>query len=79
MLDQVLSGRSYSPETIAVMTAAFERVCQSLSERVNGNDDVKASLALAILWHFDKGETNPERLADFALRECTGSDRAETR
>ena len=31
MLHLVKLDRSYSPETIAVMTAAFDRVCQSLS------------------------------------------------
>ena len=79
MLHLVPTGRSYSPETIAVMTAAFARVCHSLSERMNRNDDVKQSLAVAILWHVDSGELDPERLADLALRECTGSERAETR
>jgi hypothetical protein len=77
MLHLVPSGRSYSPETIAVMTAAFERVCQSLSERMKGNDELKQSLALIILRHADRGESDSERLAAIALREWTGSDRAE--
>jgi hypothetical protein len=54
--------RSYSPETISVMTAAFDRVCQSVSEQMNENDDVKKTL---------------ERLADVALGEWTGADRSE--
>ena len=37
---------SYSPETIAVMTTAFDSLCQSLSKRMNDNDDLFAGL-----WH----------------------------
>jgi hypothetical protein len=40
------SCRSYDPETVAVMGAAFDRVCQSVSKQMNGNDDVKKTLAL---------------------------------
>jgi hypothetical protein len=48
MLQLVKLDRSYSPETIAVMTAAFDRVCQSLSRRMNDNDDVRRAVALVI-------------------------------
>jgi hypothetical protein len=33
MLHLVKLDRPYGPETIAVMTTAFDMVCQSLSER----------------------------------------------
>ncbi len=49
MLHLVQLDRSYSPETISVMTAAFDMVCQSVSKRMNGSDDVKKTLALMIL------------------------------
>ena len=68
--------RSYSPETICVMTAAFDRVCQSVSKQLNGSDDVKKTLALIILRHVDRGECNAERLAEIAFREWTGTDRS---
>ncbi len=68
--------RSYSPETIAVMSAAFDRASQSVSKWMNGNDDVKRTLALIILRHVDRGERDPERLAEVAFRERTGADRA---
>jgi hypothetical protein len=77
MLHLVQLDRSYSPETISVMTAAFDRVCQSVSKRMNGNDDVKKTLALIILRHVDRGERDSERLADAALREWTGADRSK--
>jgi len=78
MLNLVPNGRIYSPDTVAVMTAAFDRVCQSVSQRINGNDDVKQTLALIILRHVDRGERDPKRLADVALQEWTGSERSAT-
>jgi hypothetical protein len=58
------------------MTAAFDRVCQSVSKQLNGSDDVKKTLALIILRHVDRGECNAERLAEIAFREWTGTDRS---
>jgi len=45
MLHLVQVDRSYSPETITVMTAAFDEVCQSVSKQLSGNDEVKKTLA----------------------------------
>ena len=36
----------HEPDTVAAMTAAFDTVCQSLSVRVSGSDDVRRRLAL---------------------------------
>jgi hypothetical protein len=76
MLHLIELNRTYSPETIAVMTAAFDRVCQSVSHRMNGDNDLKRTLALIILRHADRGERDAQRLADAALQEWTGSDRS---
>ena len=76
MLHVVKLDRSYSPETIAVMTAAFDRVCQSLSRRMNDNDDVRRAVALVILRHVDQGESDPVRLSDVAFCELAGFDRS---
>jgi hypothetical protein len=43
MLHLVELGRTYSPETIAVMTAAFDTVCRSAPMQVD--DDVRRKLA----------------------------------
>jgi hypothetical protein len=51
------------------MTAAFDRICQSLSRRMNDNDDVRRAVALVILRHVDQGESDPVRLSDVAFRE----------
>jgi hypothetical protein len=81
MLHLVPNDRTYSPETVALMTAAFDRVCQSVSHQMNeknGNEDMRRTLALIILRYVDRGERDPELLADVALREWTGSDRSTT-
>jgi hypothetical protein len=72
----VNTDRIYPPETVAVMTAAFDRVCQSLSAQVNGNEFVRETLALIILRHVGLGEQDPVRLADVALRELAGKERS---
>jgi hypothetical protein len=76
MLHLVQPDRSYSPETVAVMCAAFDKVSQSVSKWMNGNDAVKKTLARIILRHVDGGERDPDRLAAVALREWTGADRS---
>jgi hypothetical protein len=76
MLQLVQLDRSYDPETVAAMSAAFDKVSQSVSKELNDNDDVKKTLALIILRHVDRGERNAERLAEIAFREWTGTDRS---
>jgi hypothetical protein len=76
MLHLVKPGRSYSPETIAVMTTAYDKVCRSLSTRINGNEDVMQMLALIIIRHVDQGESDPVQLSDIAFRELARSDRS---
>ena len=76
MLHLVQLNRSYSPEIISVMTAAFDRVCRSVTQQMNGNDEIKKTLALIILRHADRGERDPARLAESAFREWTGTDRS---
>lgn len=78
MLHSVDLGRTYGPETVAAMAVAFDTVCQSLSMRMNGNDEARRTLALAILRHVDQGERDPTRLVDFGLRELARTDLATT-
>jgi hypothetical protein len=78
MLHLIRNDRTYSPETVAAMTAAFDRVCQSLSTRINGNEALRQTLAKIILRHVDWGECDPGRLSEDAIRELTGSKHAVT-
>jgi hypothetical protein len=79
MLHLVNTDRRYDPEMVAVMTAAYDRVCQSVSQWMCGDDGMKQKLAQIILRHVDRGERDVQRLADRALCEWTGTDRAATR
>jgi hypothetical protein len=45
MLHPVKPRRTYDPEMIAVMTTAFDRVCQTFSSGMNGNDAAKPKLS----------------------------------
>jgi hypothetical protein len=67
MLHLVKPDRILSPETLALMTTAFDAVCQSVSKRINGNGTFRLTLALIILRHIEQGEHDPVRLADFAF------------
>ena len=73
MLHLVDTNRTYDPETVAVMTAAFDTVCQSVSTRTAGHDDVRRRLALIILRHVDQGERDASRLSQLAFREWSGT------
>jgi hypothetical protein len=76
ILHLVQPDRTYSPETVAVMDAAFDRVCKLVSNEVNGNDDATRTLALIILRLVDRGECNSARLAEIAFQEWTGTHRS---
>jgi hypothetical protein len=77
MLHLVKPGRTYDPDTIAVMAAAFDRVCRSVPPSVKGSDDARRALALAILRNVDQGERDPARLAVLAYGEFSGDSRRE--
>ena len=72
MMHLIETSRVYPPETLEVMTAAFDQACQSLPRAVNGNDDLRRQLALIILQHVDRGEHDPIRLSEIAYRELAG-------
>ena len=74
MLNVVKCNRTYDPETIAVMTAAFNEACQSLSARITRGDDVRRRLAEAILRRVDRGDRDPTMIAAAAMGQLTGVD-----
>jgi hypothetical protein len=79
MLHVVKPDRSYGPETIAVVTAALDTVCQSLSSRIRDDEGLQHTIALAILRLADQGVREPMLLADAAFREMAGIDRSAVR
>ena len=76
MLHLVQLDRSYQSRDHLRHDGCVRRVCQSVSKRMNGSDDVKKTLALIILRHVDRGECNAEQLAEIAFREWAGTDRS---
>jgi hypothetical protein len=76
MLHLVQIESSHSPETVATMSAAFDRVCQFIPNRIKRSADVQKTLALIIVRIVDQGEHDPERLAESAFREWTDADRS---
>lgn len=79
MLHLVKPNRAYDPQTIAVMTAAFDRACQSLSARKNEDEDVKRKLAEAILRLVDYGESDPTVIAIAVVDQLTAPDGRQAR
>jgi hypothetical protein len=76
MLHLVQPDRTYSPETVAVMGAAFDRVCKLISNEMNGNEAAKRTLARIILRLANRGEGDSARLAEIAFQEWTGTHRS---
>ena len=71
MLHLIETQRVYPPETVAAMTAAFDRLCKSIPKSIHG-DDLRRQLALIILRHVDRGVQDSERLSEIAFREFAG-------
>jgi hypothetical protein len=61
----------YSPEVVAVMATAFDRICQVLPRSANGNDEVRQRWASKIISLVDQGQQDPARLFERTLEELT--------
>jgi len=57
----------YDPNTLSVMTNAFDRACDFLPVQLRGSDRVRRRIALHIIRHVNDGENDPTRLADSAI------------
>ena len=66
---------SYGPDTVALMTAAFEAAwskVQANDAAPAPSDAAQASMASSILAAVSNGERDPRRLQDIALRAVNG-------
>jgi hypothetical protein len=61
----------YSPEVVAVMATAFDRVCQFLPKSVSGNEEVRQQWASKIISLVDQGQQDSALLFELALHELT--------
>jgi hypothetical protein len=59
--------RVYGPDTLKIMTAAFDNAHQCLPAKFKENDHARRKLALLIMRHMERGEHNPVSLANVAV------------
>lgn len=59
--------RVYGPDTLKIMTTAFDNANKCLPAKFRKNDQARRKLALLILRHIERGEYDPECLADSAV------------
>jgi hypothetical protein len=59
--------RVYGPDTLKIMTTAFDNARKCLPAKFRKNDQARRKLALLILRHIERGEHDPEYLADSAV------------
>ena len=59
--------RVYDPETLKVITAAFDDAHECLPAEFRKSEHARRKLALLILRHVERGEHNPSRLAETAV------------
>jgi hypothetical protein len=57
----------YDPDTLNIMTNAFDRACEFLPVQLRDSDRMRRKLALHIVRHVNDGESDPTRLADSAI------------
>jgi hypothetical protein len=59
--------RVYGPDTLKIVTTAFDKAHECLPSEFQKNDHARRKLALLILRHIERGEHDPVRLADSAV------------
>jgi hypothetical protein len=57
----------YDPDTLSIMTNAFDRACDFLPVHFRDSDHMRRKLALHIIRHVNDGESDPTHLADSAV------------
>jgi hypothetical protein len=57
----------YDPDSLRLMSNAFDRACNFLPVQVRDSDSMRRKLALHIIRQVDDGESDPTRIADSAI------------
>ena len=57
----------YDPDSIRIMTNAFDRACDFLPVQFRDSDRMRRKLAMHIIRQVNDGESDPARLADSAI------------
>jgi hypothetical protein len=58
---------SYDPDSLRIMTTAFDRACDFLPVQFRNSDRMRRKLATHIIRQVNDGESDPTRLADSAI------------
>ena len=59
----------YDPDTLRMMTAAFDRAFRFLPADLKTSEEARRKLALLIRHHVDQGEHDPQRISDAVWHE----------
>jgi len=59
--------RVYGPDTLKIITAAFDSAYECLPAEFKKSEYARRKLALLILRHIERGEHNSSRLAETAM------------
>jgi hypothetical protein len=59
--------RVYGPDSLKIMTTAFDNAHGCLPTQFRGDDRARRKLALLVIRHMERGERNPVSLADLAM------------
>jgi hypothetical protein len=62
----------YDPDTLRIMTDAFDHACNFLPAQFRNNDSIRRKLALHIIRDLNDGESDSTRLADSAVLSVLG-------
>src|SRR5215813_3287631 len=66
-----LNGRTFAPETLKLMGAAFEDACRTL--KIDGDSPMRVMVAQTIISLVEAGATAADRLVPMAIAEIKGS------
>jgi hypothetical protein len=69
-----LAGRTFDPETMALMSAALDEVCRVL--QIGGDVRSRAMVARTIIALVEDGKTDSDQLAASAVNEMRSAKRA---
>lgn len=67
-----LAGRTFAPETVAVMNAAFAEACQMLN--ISADNPSRAMVAHTIISLVEGDKTDADQLAAAAVKEFRGTN-----
>ena len=62
----------YHPDTLRIMTDAFDHACDFLPPQFRNSHHMRKRLALHIIHDLDEGESDSSRLADSAVLSVLG-------